>query len=97
MATNKMPMSNVAGGGNTPLPIPMAAIMRGGPHGLAPLNIATMPISSIMNTAPAMIAAQMAALAFTRGASAIEVCIGILPVEIVVKTHFGNAFAGSEW
>ena len=41
-------------GVGTPGPITIAALMRGGPQGLAPWNTATMSISAIMKTTPAI-------------------------------------------
>ncbi|NMM05388.1 MAG: hypothetical protein HHJ18_03850 [Polaromonas sp.] len=54
--------AKLSGGANTPRPIPMAAIMRGGPHGLPPTKSGTITISSIMKTAPAMMPDQIAEL-----------------------------------
>jgi hypothetical protein len=53
MAVTKTPKANVAGGGNTPSPITMAAIIRTGAQTLPPA-MATRIISSMMKTAPAM-------------------------------------------
>ena len=84
IATIITPRSNVAGGGRTSLPMPIAAIIRGDPQGLPPPTVATRTISSIMNTTPAIIPAQMAALISS------FVNIAALPVLVFTRANGGR-------
>lgn len=61
MATIRIMGSKVAGGGSTPSPMTIAAIIRGGAQALSP-TMAASPISIIMKTAPVISPASMPAL-----------------------------------